>query len=153
AIVRQGRAVGVPERARPRLVVLLEVVGVDVDEARDQPVGAPIERGRRGGRPPLDLHDLAAAQHGFAARQPVGRDDALAEDTQLGHGQAATLKSATGKRRVATASRTSWSWKMPIIAAPRASASWIRSTTTARLSPSSEAVGSSSSITGYSRMK
>ena len=79
--------------------------------------------------------------------QAAGRDDVLGVDS-LFHDQAAALNSETPNSRVATASRTSWSWKMPIMAAPRPRASLMRVTTMARFSASREAVGSSSSMTG-----
>ncbi len=55
--------------------------------------------------------------------------------------------------RSATASRTSWSWKMPSKATPAAFLAAISAITTSRFLASSEAVGSSSSRTGCSVMK
>src|SRR5471030_3146827 len=127
--------------------MLLEIVGVQLDQARQEIVA--VEIGGAGGAAAAFAHlcDLSVADDHRTVEFAVGHDDAGIGENVLGT-HAATPGDSTVYRRVASASRTAVSWKMPTIAAPALRRSWIRSITPSRLAVSSEAVGSSSSRTG-----
>src|SRR5690606_16868335 len=131
----------------------------DVDELADggapdravlHDVGVVAELGLGEARAGFDL-DIAAERAGLDLGRRMDERHMFAE---LGHQAASRAENApTSTMRVATASRTGASWKMPRIAVPASSFSRIMATTTSRLVASSEAVGSSSSSTGWSVMK
>ncbi len=85
AVMGQRGAIGVPERAGPGLVVLFQVVGVDVDQAGDQPVRRPIQGLRRRRPAGVHRHDGPIADNDLATDQAVGGDDGLGIDA-LFHG-------------------------------------------------------------------
>ena len=125
----------------------LQIVGVELDEAGQQEVAFEIER-RAGadwsladfGKPPVRHLDRAG-------NDVVPRDDPGIGNREVRH-QAASLAAERAIVRVATASRTPESWKIPTIAAPRPAASRMRPMAASRFSRSSDAVGSSRSSTG-----
>src|SRR4029450_7075257 len=86
----------------------------------------------------LDALDPPRRDPEGAGHDLVAQDDARVGQAELAHAAASCRLTA----RVATASRTSASWKVPTIAAPRSRASRIRSTTRARLAASGGRVGS-----------
>jgi hypothetical protein len=136
---------GKPRPANPRTwrEVPLQDVGVQLHRAGDQEIAAAVD-GPGGHAPPvLDRHDRAVERAHRPVHHGVRRHHARVGPDDLAH--AAAWSVAT---RVARASRTPASWNVPTMAVPRARASAISSTTTARLAASSEAVGSSRSRIG-----
>ena len=145
-VMRQHGGTRRPAGIGARLHLAFQIVGVHIHDAGDQVLPAQILRGCQVAAAWLDLDDPLATDHDGAM------DDLIPQD-ELGVGQdgvgrhAASGRGETSKSRSATRSRTSASWKMPMIAAPRALASAISAITTSRLAASRLAVGSSSSIT------
>jgi hypothetical protein len=136
-----------PFDAGTRREVLLEIVGMQLDQARHEIVA--FEIGGAGGARAARIHldDAAVADHDSAVEFGIERDHAGVRENRFSAHVCAPGR-ATLCRRVASASRTATSWKMPTMAAP-ASRRWrMRSITPSRLATSSEAVGSSSSSTG-----
>jgi hypothetical protein len=191
AVVGHHRGDRVPVHLRPRHVVRLEMIGVQLDEAGQQQVARQIldviKVAARRLAAFADRDDAAVRHRDGAARDHlVGEDDAGVREEKTGDAHepflerddfssnrhpalpfpwsmifsenryplfgimlyAATAKRVTSMRVSAIAARTSSSCTMATIAAPRRFRSRTRSTTTARLPASSEAVGSSSRSTG-----
>src|SRR6266436_4026174 len=135
-----------------RHVVRFDMVGVKLDEAWDDEVAGHVLGARRrpaaaefrndaigGHDPPAFDHLIGEHQTGICKKELVIR-----------HGYQAAAKLATSTIWSATASRMSLSWMIATTATPSRFFFAMRSTTTARFSLSSEAVGSSSSNTGRS---
>ena len=145
-VMRQHGGTGRPARIGARLHLTFQIVGVDIHDAGDQVLPAQILRGCQVAAARLDLDDPLAADHDGAMDDLIPQDEVGVGQDGVGR-HAASGRGETSNRRSATRSRTSISWKMPMIAAPRALASVISAITTSRLAASRLAVGSSSSIT------
>ena len=146
-VVRDQRRQSRPAHGRPRFDMDFQVVGVQLDHARNQPIAAEINGAGSHRSARIDRGNQPVANRDRAVDHLVSQDD-------LGIGEYGLAAHATsGNRfrsniRVPAARRTSASWKMPTIAPPRARASPINPATMRRLSASSAATGSSSSRIG-----
>ncbi len=146
-VVGEHRGLGRPAHLRARLELALQVVGVQLDQPRQQIVAIEIDALRSGAPGRQQLLNGAPIDHEAALDDRIrGHDPGIGDLKAAVH--AAARRASMSISRSATASRTSGSWNTPRIAAPAALASQISSTTVARLSASSEAVGSSSSNSG-----
>src|SRR5262249_47889908 len=133
------------------------MIGMELDQAGKQEVAGEILRAVRGAAF-ADLDDDAVR-----GRDPPGLDHAVGKDhasigqeqiaVRHGHPHAAAVKRLTSMTVSAIAARSSSSCTIATTAVPRHFFSATRSTTTARLPASSEAVGSSSRSTGRSDLK
>ncbi|MNP21557.1 hypothetical protein D3C76_1141800 [compost metagenome] len=140
SVVAAHRRMGGPVYLWPRGEELVHVVGVQLNQPRQQPAAFAVHRLRRAAR-------------GFSkgANDAVLNLDGAVDNLVFQHQFYVVYDHAVipiGCRRSATRSRTASSWKIPTIAAPRALASSISSMTAALFFASSEAVGSSSSKIG-----
>src|SRR5262249_14391835 len=135
-----------PLHPRPRRQVLLQHVGVELDEAGQEQIPLEVEPTRYRTRVGRDLCDgaICRAQSSLEAGL-AGDDQSIGDDELVPHVASASLRLTT---RVATHSRTSLSWKVPRSAVPRWRASWTSCTTRARLAASNQPAGSSCSARG-----
>ena len=151
-VVRDHRRARRPACQRARLHLAFQIVGVGIDDAGDQVVAVEVVGGGRAGAARLHVGDATVSHHQCAVQRRIGQhQDGVGEDRLV-----VMRHPASGVRansRSAIASRTSASWQIATMAVPRAFASLIIAMTTARFSASSEAVGSSSSSTGWPPMK
>src|SRR5262249_61980227 len=148
---------GITVHLGPRPVVFFEMIGMQLDQAWKQEVAGEVLGMVR--RTAFADRDDDAVR----GRDPSGVDHALRKDhasigyeqTAVRHGypQAAAVKRLTSMTVSAIAARTSSSCTIATTAVPRRFFSATRSTTTARLPASSEAVGSSSRSSGRSDME
>ncbi len=146
----------VPADVVARREVAFEVIGVQLDQTRNERVAAHVDA--RLGRVALAYLGDHAVGNGdpAVADRAVGEDhDGIGKHEAFGIVHAGTIasdgaapKATTSTTRSATRVRTSSSWKTPTTAAPLRFFSSIRATTRSRFSRSSEAVGSSSSRMG-----
>src|SRR5262245_14593948 len=137
-VSEERRQVG-PTHFGPRHQMALEVVRVQLDESRHEVVA--LEVLANASVTLVEPDDPSVAHRRDAVDYFVGKHDARVSEDRFHQCSSCT--------RVATASRTPGSWKMPTIAAPAARASLMSATTVLLFSASSEAVGSSRSRTGH----
>ena len=147
AVMGQHCGLRRPLDAGARRELALQIVRVELDKAGQQVVALEVERRAGADGPLADLREPAVNHLDGAGHDIVPRHDPGVGNGQACH-HAASLAAVSGTVRVATASRTSESWKIPTIAAPRRTASRMRPIAASRFSLSSDAVGSSSSSTG-----
>jgi hypothetical protein len=83
AVVGQGRSISVPERTRPGLVMLFQVVGVDVDEAWRDNIPAPVLGAARRCRPRFNGMDPVVPDDDLPADLSFRRNDRRAIDAFL----------------------------------------------------------------------
>ena len=74
-VVRQHRRLRRPAHLRPRLELALEIVGVQLDQARQQIVAVEVDRVRRGAPGRQDLLDHAPIDHDAALDDRIRGDD------------------------------------------------------------------------------
>jgi len=84
-IVRDGRGDRIPDHAGARHQVLLEVVGVQLDQARQQPVAFPVLGAGQLRPAPVDGPDAATVDHDTAREGLAGRHDACIADDSFAH--------------------------------------------------------------------
>src|SRR5262249_46348608 len=135
----------------------LEMIGVQLDQARKQEVaGEVLGMARRAAFADLD-DDTVRGRDPSGLNHALRKDQASIGDEQTavrhGYPQAAAVKRLTSMTVPAVAARPSSAGTIATPAVPRRFFSATRSTTTARLPASSEAVGSSSRSSGRSDMK
>src|SRR5262245_18614721 len=137
--------------------MLLQVIGVQLDQPWSQQVAAEIEAAPLGCATGADLGDALAVEGDPAVDHRVGQHHlGVLDNNGLAHGSPASPTAAnldTSMTRSATRDLTSSSWKMPSSAAPARLRVSMKATTASRLAASSEAVGSSSSRIGCSAAK
>ena len=139
-VVAAHRRVGGPVDLRARGEEFIQIIGMQLNQARQQPAAFAIHRFWQAalafgkGADFAILHLQRTVYH-FVFQHQFDVIDNHAE-------------APIGCKRSATSLRTASSWKMPTMAAPRVLASRISSTTAALFLASSEAVGSSSSRMG-----
>ncbi len=139
-VVAAHRRVGRPVNFRARGEEFIQIIGMQLNQPRQQPAAFAVHRLRQAALAFGKGADFAVLHLQRTAYHLVFQHQLNVIDN---HEEA-----PIGCRRSATSLRTASSWKMPTMAAPRVLASRISSTTAALFLASSEAVGSSSSRMG-----